>query len=524
MRGMHNCAVAAAAIIDRSNYKKQDLPKILIDLLYAQENRGELSAGIATNNYEEGFVGEPFKKLGTAKQVFHSGIRKNLFEEYAGTRGIGHIRYATSGCNSDEYAQPMYTAGVKKEDRVGVSFNGNLSNYLDLVDILNSDEVANGKDFTVDTQILLHYIYKGLRTNGKCIVDSLAELSNIVIGAYNLAILDKDKVSIARDPFGFRPLSYGVSNGLFVAASESSAIRDIVGEKNIVHVQPGHVVIVRDNEIKVEKFADSKTISRCMFEFVYFSKVDSVFDLQSVYAARYFLGQELALEEKTRTSIPGESIVVDVPLTGQPYADAFAYSLGLRRQQALIRKNEKRTFIHHEDKAEAVRNKFSVLSNVLDGSMFDIQGLPVFVIDDSNVRGNTAARIVKLLKDNGAEQVHYRFGCPPIRYPCYYGIDMASVSELVASRHINPRENLYVPEFSKEFEQSIAKEIGADTVGYLSYNGLINSLTKNAKFDGTGLCTACLTGKYPTPDNSTLVEKALRHFEQGSNGRDYEMK
>jgi len=308
---------------------------------------------------------------------------------------------------------------------------------------------------------------------------------------------------ILRDPYGFRPLCYGKVGDAFLAASESNALINC-GITNYKDLKPGEMINITNGDIKIKKFAKTKKTSHCMFEWVYFSNVSSVLDGKSVYITRTNLGKELAKLETE--DINEKHIVVPVPDTAKAAGDSMAYELGIPSKEGLIRNRfVGRTFIEGASRQDRVQNKYTALKEILKGKK-------VILVDDSIVRGTTTKQIVGYLKkESKAKEIHLRVSCPPIRGPCFYGIDMSTVSELLVPQY---EKKPVKEDISEKTRAKIAKDLGADSLIYQTIPGLIKSigLPKNK------LCMACLNGDYPTSCGKMLFKKAWNNFRKGKKG------
>jgi amidophosphoribosyltransferase len=298
---------------------------------------------------------------------------------------------------------------------------------------------------------------------------------------------------VSRDPLGIRPLCYACEDGLFAAASESVALANLgFRENNINSLAPGHAVIIQNGELSIHKYAESPRKAHCFFEWIYFANVCSSLDDRSVYLTRKALGEELAHQE--RVPIDDTTIVIPVPDTAKAAADAMAYSLGVPCLEGLIRNRYVgRTFIESTNRADKARMKYTPLPEVL-------RGRRVFVVEDTIVRSTTMKALVTQLRERGgAREVHVRVACPPIIAPCFYGIDMSSVTELFAPRFMEGTE------LTPQIESEMATSLGADSLRYLPLGAIARSIEKPA----TSLCQACIVGEYPTSCGKALYLRAL---------------
>lgn len=445
--------------------------------LYALQHRGQESAGIAVTDGNDMDV---MRGMGLVNEVFKSGV-----PTLPGHIAIGHVRYSTTGSSLLINTQPLmvsFSAG-----HLSLAHNGNLTN----ANILRRELEKRGSVFqtSIDSEVIVNLI---ARSEKKTIEDRIAESLKKVQGAYSLVIMTQDKLIGVRDPHGFRPLCLGKLNGGWLLASESCAL-DTVGADMVRDVLPGEMVIIDDSGVKSIMFAEPKNNKRslCIFEFIYFSRPDSVIDGQSVYQARIEMGRQLARESGLKADI-----VISVPDSGTPAAVGFSYESGIPFAEGLMKNRYiGRTFIQPEQKKRdlSVRIKLNAVKPVVEGKS-------VIMVDDSIVRGTTSGKIVKMLKEAGAREVHMCVSSPPIGFPCYYGIDTSARKELIAA--------------SKQIEE-IRQFIGADSLYYLSLDGLKNAV-KNVNYEE--MCYACFDAKYPT-DLSCIGQNAANKFvfEKNSN-------
>lgn len=503
------CAVYIKENGDAANKALFYLYKLMLNL----QNRGQLSAGITTYSPNRAQLLDTYKDLGHVNEVFKTSNREKSFEifkRYAGTKGIGHVRYATSGSEEKGCAQPFERHHGRKWKWFSFGFNGNLANYTELKQALLDKKEDYHITYDNDTEIIMHYIARELKGDIRPnLVHVFSNLAKKFDGCYNITFINAEgEIIVTRDPYGFRPVVYGFSEDekIFMAASESVALVNC-GIKDIKPLQPGYLIHIKDDKVVIKKFAESKRISHCMFEWVYFSNVSSVLDNRSVYITRCNLGRELAKLETQK--IDEDCIAVPVPDTAKAAGDAFAYELNIPSREGIIRNRYVgRTFIEGSSRNDKVSNKYTALRNVLEDKR-------VFLVDDSIVRGNTTRQLVRYLKEEGkAKEIHVRITCPPIRAPCFYGIDMSTVSELLVPKY---EKKPGITDISKEVCSEIAKDIGADSLIYQTVEGLIKSidLPKN------NLCTACITGSYPTPWGEKLFREAWENYRKGVKDRTY---
>ena len=493
------CGVAAV-------YMKKDSKALfyLYRLLLNLQNRGQLSAGITTYNKKRSQLINTYRNIGTVNEVFKtSNVERSMdiFKKYSGNKGIGHVRYATAGSTDRAYAQPFERKHGRMWKWFSFCFNGTIANYPELKRKL-MDKTGYHITLKGDTEIDMHHLSRELKGHKKpTLVDVFHNLSKMFDGAYNIAFINGyGDLAVCRDPLGIRPLSYAIRDGNLFVASESNALANI-GMHNFKSLKPGELITVQNGNIKIQRFAKSKRKAHCMFEWVYFANVGSVLDGKSVYVARTKLGREMAkLETETITK---DHIVVPVPDTAKAAGDAYAYELGIPSMEALIRNRfVGRTFIEGDKRADKVANKYTVIKEILKDKK-------VMLVDDSIVRGTTSMQIVKFLKEvGGAKEVHIRVTCPPIKAPCFYGIDMSTVGELLLPRyetHLDPEKT------SQKILNKIAKDMGANSLIYLT----IPSLVKSIGLPQRDLCLGCLTGRYPTSCGKATYCKALKDFRLG---------
>jgi len=510
------CGIAAVHLRkELKHYPQGGAAHYLCKMLLQQQNRGQLSAGITTYNAQRQQIIDTYADLGTVYEAFrisHPAKHKSIMERYSGAKGIGHVRYATSGCDDKSYAQPFERHHGRKWKWFAFAFNGNLANYSELKQKLIADDYHLVRD--TDTEVMMHLISKALVGDKRPDIENVfSSLSGQFDGAYNIVFIDAEgNLIIARDPIGFKPLCYGSDENIMLAASESAALSNLDVNK-IEFPEPGEMLIAGNGNIEKKRFAHCKRKAHCMFEWVYFANVSSIIDSKSVYEARWNLGKELAKLETEKAS--SEHVIVPVPDTSKPVADALSYELGIPAKEGLIRNRYVgRTFIESSDRLEKVKDKFTLNRPVISGKK-------VILVEDSIVRGTTIKTLVQYIKKSGnAKEVHVRVSCPPIKYPCFYGIDMSTLSELIAPRHMKASITEQYSGVSEKISEGIAKEIGADSLIYQTYDGLARAIGFE---DGAkSLCTACLNADYPTEWGHKLLEKAQQNFEKHREKRTYE--
>jgi amidophosphoribosyltransferase len=504
--GPHTSHLAANADPDQVS---RLMPRILLDL----QNRGQLAAGITTFNPGRDKLLSTYKQIGTVIEAFrlnHQAKHESIMREYAGRAAIGHVRYATCGTNDRNHAQPFERHHGCKWKWFGFAFNGQLANFNEL-----RDELLTLADYhltrNVDTEIILHYLSYELRSDTRPDLGQVfRNLSRKFDGAYNLVFMNAmGDMAIVRDPKGFRPLCYAQDGPLFAAASESVPLLNL-GFQDIRSLEPGSMIIIQDNQLRIERFAPAQAPSHCFFEWIYFANVASTLDERSVYLSRAALGKELAWQEHRLARVPldDNTIVVPVPDTGKAAADAMAYELGIPSVEGLMRNRYVgRTFIEGQNRADRARMKYTPLREVLEGKR-------VLLIEDTIVRSTTLKSLLHHVRERGrAREIHVRVACPPIIAPCFYGIDMSTVRELYAPRFMKGDR------LSEKEQEEMARQLGADSLFYLP----LEAVARCIGLPEERLCRACLTGQYPTPTGEQLYQLALRQRNQAPTGRTYEL-
>lgn len=422
--------------------------------LYALQHRGQESAGMVLT---DGKKIEAYRGMGLVGEVFRTGL-----PQMSAHIGIGHVRYSTTGSSLPVNTQPLlvtYAGGA-----LSLAHNGNLTNAGELRRAL--EEQGSIFQTTIDSEVIVHLIAK---SNKKTIEEKIIDSVSQVQGAYCITIMTKDKLIAVRDPHGFRPLCLGQLHGGWVVSSESCAL-DTIGATFIRDIAPGEMIVIDDSGVQSISFAPKDKRALCVFEYIYFARPDSVIDGQSVYEARLAMGRELFRESR----LTGD-IVISVPDSGTAAAIGFSSESGIPFAEGLIKNRYiGRTFIQPEQKKRdmSIRIKLNPVATI-------VKDKRVILVDDSIVRGTTSGKIVKMLKEAGAAEVHMCVSSPPIAYPCYYGIDTSIRKELIAA--------------SKTVEE-IRTYIGADSLHYLSLDGLFKALNK-VSFGN--LCNACFTSSYP---------------------------
>jgi len=439
--------------------------------LCALQHRGQEAAGIVSS---DGQVLVSHRGLGLVTDIFPEPIIRRL----RGHAAIGHNRYSTTGGSQNlKNAQPL----VVEYGRGGLALahNGNLVN----AERLRAELEERGSIFqsTVDTEVIIHLIAS---SNAETLEDRVVDALHEVRGAYSLVFLAPDKLIAVRDPHGFRPLVLGRVKGAWVVASETCAL-DLVDAEYEREIEPGEMVVMTEGGIVSYHPFTKVTGAACIFEHIYFARPDSTIFGRSVYQSRKELGRALARE----SGVPAD-VVIPVPDSGVPAAIGYAESAGIPFEMGLIRNHYVgRTFIEPRDAIRhfGVKVKLNAQRNVLEGKR-------VVVVDDSIVRGTTSRKIVKMIRDAGATEVHMRISSPPTTNPCYYGIDTPTRAELIASSHD---------------VDEIRRYITADSLAYLSTEGMYGFLGGPQQ----GYCDACFTGRYPVPFEDTGTPRQLVLFE-----------
>jgi len=433
--------------------------------LYSLQHRGQESAGIAAT---DGHAFHVEKAMGWVADVFSRDRLKRL----PGNRAIGHVRYSTAGSSNLRNAQPI--SAQTAHGPVAIGHNGNLVNAEELRLSLEQDGAVFQS--TSDTEVIMHLL---ARAEGASLVDQLPRALNRVKGAFTLLVLTPDRLVGVRDPSGFRPLSLGRLGEAWVLASETCAL-DLMEAEFVRDVEPGEMVIIDDRGVtSVKPFRPAERL-QCVFEYVYFARPDSMLWGRNVHAVRKALGHQLAREYPVEADL-----VIAVPDSGVGAALGYAEESGLPYDSGLVRNHYVgRTFI---EPSQGIRH-FGVKVK-LNPNREVLAGKRVVVIDDSIVRGTTSRKIVKMIRSAGAREVHMRISSPPIQWPCYYGIDTPTRKELIGASHD---------------VAEIQRYLGADTLGYLSLEGMLKA-TGN---DPNHFCHACFTGQYKVgfeqPDASQL--------------------
>jgi amidophosphoribosyltransferase len=456
----------------------EDVARLTFFALFALQHRGQESSGIATSNGNDIKI---FTNMGLVTQVFNEETLKNLG---GGHIAIGHNRYSTSGSSQKCNAQPLIVA-KNTPQALAVAHNGNIVNALHLYEELSQQ----GYQFesTTDTEVIANLI---LSAPDKALVDKIRYAMHRLQGVYSLTLMTKDHLFGVRDPLGLRPLCLGKINGGWVIASETCAL-DHIGATFIREVEPGEIISISKNGLKSYKEESAKK-ALCIFEYSYFARPDSTINGRLVYQARRAMGAELAKEHPADADL-----VVGVPDSSTVAAQGYAQESGIPLADGLVKNRYVgRTFIEPDQRIRdlGVKLKFNAMPQVLEGKR-------VVMVDDSIVRGTTTPHVIKLLRKAGAKEVHMRICVPPIRYPCFFGVDMATYQQLIAAHHSI---------------DEIKDMIGADSLGYLSVEGLV----KAVGLPRDRFCLACFTGDYPMPVQIELDKLQLETRSASKTARD----
>ncbi len=447
---------------------KEDVARLTFFALFALQHRGQESAGIATADGKKIHI---FTGMGRVSNVFTEDSLKTL----PGYMAIGHNRYSTSGSSQPSNSQPIVVSN--NGDTIAIAHNGNLVNATYLYKELQEQ----GFTFrgSTDSEVIAHLIASA---PGKSVIEKIRHTMHRIQGAYSLVILTPTELYAVRDPLGVRPLCIGKVDSGWAVASETCAL-DHIGATFVRAVEPDEIVVINDNGVKSYPGESTKR-GLCIFEYIYFARPDSVINGKLLYLARLAMGAGLAREHPADADI-----VMGVPDSGTPAGTGYARESGIPVVEGLIKNRYVgRTFIEPDQRMRdmGVKLKFNPLPQVLDGER-------LVVVEDTIVRGTTTSSVIRLLRKAGAKEIHVRIGAPPIKYPCYYGVDMATRRELIAAQKS-------VPE--------ICEFIGADSLGYLSIEGLI----KAVGLPRENFCLACFTGEYPIPVQLEMDKLALEHI------------
>lgn len=447
-------------------YPHKDAGRLTYLGLYALQHRGEESAGIVTKNGRKVYA---HKALGLVSDVFEEKIISGLRGELA----VGHVRYSTTGSSNVKNTQPFLVKS--KIGDIAIAHNGNLINVL----TLRKQMEDKGSIFqtTMDSEVIAHLLAHALKKDNKeAMLWALSQLA----GAYSLVLMLNDTLIGARDPFGWRPLCLGKLDGAYVLASETCAL-DLIGANYVRDIEPGEVLFIYKDTAESIKSAQNKPYAFCIFEYIYFARPDSNIFGHNVYVTRKKLGEQLTKE------FPIEAdLVMPIPDSGTYAALGFSQAARIPCEMGMIRNHYiGRTFIQPSQLVRDFRVKVKL--NPIKEVLADKR---VVIIEDSIVRGTTSRARVKTIREAGAKQVHMRVSCPPLKFPCFYGIDFPTKKELIAAKHSI--------EWIRDF-------IGVDDLQYLSLEGMLGAMPHPPE----NFCTACFTGNYPLKPSSRLSKEVL---------------
>jgi amidophosphoribosyltransferase len=449
----------------------EDVARLTFFALFALQHRGQESSGIAT---ADGRKIRLFTGMGRVSNVFD----EDALSELTGHIAIGHNRYSTAGSSREANAQPVVVG--RGDNTIAIAHNGNIINAEHLYgELAGQGYIFRG---STDTEVIADLI---LSSPGKTWEDRIRYAMRRLQGAYSLVIMTPHELFAVRDPFGVRPLCIGTIDGGWVVASETCAL-DHIGADFVREVQPGEIVVFDAGGIRSYP-EESRKKGACIFEYIYFARPDSVINGRLLYPARKAMGAGLAREHPVEADM-----VMGVPDSATAAGIGYAQESGIPLAEGLIKNRYVgRTFIEPDQRMRdlGVKMKFNPLPQMLDGKR-------LVVVDDSIVRGTTTPSVVKILRKAGAKEIHMRICAPPIRYPCFFGVDMATRRELIAAKKSIPE---------------ICEFIGADSLGYLSIEGLIDAVALPRNL----FCLACFTGDYPVPVQLEMDKLALETMGAG---------
>lgn len=437
------------------NLKGEDIANWVYYGLFSLQHRGQESCGIAVSENRDIRY---YKDMGLVSEVF---TPENL-DKLHGDIAVGHVRYSTSGSSVRANAQPLVTKYIK--GTLAIVHNGNLVNAVDLREELEK----NGAIFqtTIDSEVIAYLVAKE-RVTSRSVEEAVAKAMQYIKGAYSLLVMSPRKITAARDPFGFKPLCLGKRDDTYVVASETCAL-DTVGAEFIRDLEPGEIITITEDGVKSNRqYCNMVKPARCIFEYIYFARPDSVIDDVSVFASRIMAGRILAQSHPVEADM-----VVGVPESGNAAAMGYSLESGIPYGQAFVKNTYVgRTFIKPKQsmREQSVKIKLNVLKE-------NVKGKRIIMVDDSIVRGTTSANIVTMLRNAGATEVHVRISSPPFKFPCYFGTDIPSGDQLIANHHTI---------------DEIRQLLGADSLGYLDCDRM-NEMVKDLEY-----CDACFTGNYP---------------------------
>ncbi|QTQ14553.1 amidophosphoribosyltransferase [Treponema parvum] len=455
---------------EKKTYSGMNAATMVYYALYSLQHRGQESAGIAVSNGDEIKL---HKGMGLAAEVF----KPEDLSELKGSIAIGHVRYATSGSKGPENAQPMLVGS--KLGSVALAHNGQLINYEQLREML--EETGSTFNSTSDTEVIVKLIAKSYK---KGLEKALTDTIQMIKGSFSLCVMTENCLIGARDPNGIRPLCLGKLENGWMLASESCAI-DAVNGTFMRDINPGEIVIINNDGVLSFEFGERTSKRSCIFEYIYFARPDSVIDQIGVQEARIRMGAVLAAE----SGVPAD-VVIGVPDSGIGAAMGYSRATGIPFAMGIV----KNKYIGRSFIAPSQKERENMVFVKLNAMKSDVNGKRVVVIDDSIVRGTTSRRLVQILRRAGAREVHFRISSPPVKFPCYFGIDTPSRAELISSTHD---------------VEAICKEIGADSLAFISTDGMLEAL-KSCNPQQYGYCKGCFTGEYPIPVPGELNGKSFR--------------
>ena len=469
---MVNVCIVKCGVFGIYDMDGNDVASTIYYGLFALQHRGQESCGIAVSDTSgpKGLV-LSHKGMGLCNEVF----TPEDLESMKGNIGVGHTRYSTAGSSTRENAQPLVLNYIK--GTLGLAHNGNLINTPQL----RQELARTGAIFqtTIDSEIIAYMIARA-RVEQPTVQAAVAEAMKKIKGAYSLVVMSPRKLIGARDPYGFRPLCIGKRGNAYILASESCAL-DTIGAEFVRDVEPGEIVTITQKGIESNRSMciPKEQHARCIFEYIYFARPDAYIDGVSVYESRLIAGRSLAKHHPVDADL-----VVGVPESGNVAAMGYAMESGIPYGMAFVKNSYVgRTFIKptQEERENSVRIKLNILEPA-------VRGKRIVLVDDSIVRGTTMKNLIRMLKKAGAKEVHVRVSSPPFLFPCYFGTDVPSNKQLIASSHS---------------VEEICREIGADSLGYMP----VEDLEEMA--GGLPLCTACFTGNYPMDVPDGEIKDAL---------------
>lgn len=452
-------------IINQTPQEEQDVARLSYFALYSLQHRGQESAGISVS---DGVKVSTHKDMGLVSRVF---TEENL-ERLKGFLGVGQVRYSTTGSSNICNAQP-FEITLQNGEKIVIAHNGNLVNFAELCFTLGISEATS----TSDTELMARILQKSTAPN---LEDAILEMLKIIQGAYSVIVMSKDKLIAFRDPCGIRPLSIGKLGNCTVVTSETCAM-DIIGAQFMRDVEPGEMVVISQEGYTTKSFTPHSKRAMCAFEYIYFARPDSNIYDKNLYEARINMGRFLAREHPVEADI-----VIGVPDSGTPAAIGYSKETGIPYDDGLIKNRYVgRTFISPSQamRERGVKIKLNPIRKIFDNKR-------VVVVDDSIVRGTTSKKIVSIIRECGAREIHMRVSSPPVMFPCFYGIDTATKSELIAA--------------TKSIEQ-IREHLKVDSLGYLSVKGMVHAIN----LPHQDLDLACFNGEYPVNIPEAVQELKL---------------